>query len=82
MKEILFKIRKNYEQNRKFCVVKVETLSKINNRGRGAGKCPRTCTIPNIYKRLASIFESLQINSVYGWYFTLLLYEGRNRATS
>ena len=26
MKEISFKIRKNYEQNRKFCVVKVETL--------------------------------------------------------
>ena len=26
MKEILFKIRKNYEQNRKFYVVKVETL--------------------------------------------------------
>ena len=56
--------------------------SKINNRGRGAGKCPRTCTTPNMYKRLASIFESLQINSVYGWYFTLQLYEGRNRATS
>ena len=26
MKEISFKMRKNYEQNRKFCVVKVETL--------------------------------------------------------
>ena len=27
MKEISFKMRKNCEQNRKFCVVKVETLS-------------------------------------------------------
>ena len=27
MKEISFKMRKNYEQNRKFCVVKVETLT-------------------------------------------------------
>ena len=26
MKEISFKMRKNYEQSRKFCVVKVETL--------------------------------------------------------
>ena len=26
MKEISFKMRKNYEQNRKFCVVEVETL--------------------------------------------------------
>ena len=26
MKEISFKMRKNYEQNRKFCAVKVETL--------------------------------------------------------
>ena len=29
MKEISFKMRKNYEQNRKFCVVKVETLPAI-----------------------------------------------------
>ena len=29
MKEISFKMRKNYEQNRKFCVVKVETLCSI-----------------------------------------------------
>ena len=29
MKEISFKIRKNYEQNRKFCVVKVETLFTV-----------------------------------------------------
>ena len=27
MKEISFKMGKNYEQNRKFCVVKVETLN-------------------------------------------------------
>ena len=27
MKEISFKMGKNYEQNRKFCVVKVETLT-------------------------------------------------------
>ena len=31
MKEISFKIRKNYEQNRKFCVVKVETLVKLTS---------------------------------------------------
>ena len=28
MKEISFKMRKNYKQNRKFCVVKVETLDE------------------------------------------------------
>ena len=28
MKEILFKIRNKYEQNRKLCVVEVETLSE------------------------------------------------------
>ena len=35
MKEISFQMRKNYEQNRKFCVVKVETLLRI----RVAGAC-------------------------------------------
>ena len=30
MKEISFKMRKNYERNRKFCVVKVETLIAVD----------------------------------------------------
>ena len=66
MKEILFKMRKNYEQNRKFCVVKVETLKyfQIECREYNVARFARSNNVKFSWKKYNRVWQKNIFKSI------------------